>query len=88
MGRDHTIECKICGVWYGGFDDSPCNCDFSTLATNLETAASLAAIYRLGYTKGYSDSELLKAFCEDYAPESYFPSADNRPTAERLAWRE
>lgn len=56
------------------------------LFNNLERAASLAAIYRLGYTKGFSDAELLKAFCEDYVPQPYFPTADNRPTAERLEW--
>lgn len=57
-----------------------------TLGANLEAAASLAAMYRLGYNKGYSDCELLKAFCEEPPGEPYFPMADTRPTAERLGW--
>jgi hypothetical protein len=60
---------------------------FDTLGTNLEVVACLAAYGRNCYTKGFSDSELLKAFCEDYVPEPYFPMGDTRPTAERLGWR-
>ena len=26
-GRDHSIECEKCGVWYGGIDDTPCDCE-------------------------------------------------------------
>lgn len=57
-----------------------------TLGTNLEAAATCAALYRLGYNKGFSDGTTLREFCEDYVPEPYFPSADSRPTAERLGW--
>lgn len=58
------------------------------LSKNMEAAATCAALYRLGYTKGFSDGTTLREFCEDYVPEPYYPSADSRPTAERLAWRE
>jgi len=58
-----------------------------TLGANLETAASLAALYRLGYTKGFEAGSTLAAFCDpDDIPEPYFPMADSRPTAERLGW--
>lgn len=57
-----------------------------TLGTNLELAGALAAYGRSSYAKGFTDCELLKAFCEDYVPEPYFPIADNRPTADRLKW--
>lgn len=59
---------------------------FLNLVTNIEAAATLAALYRLGYTKGFNDAKLLEAFCEDYIPEPYHPMADTRPTAERLNW--
>lgn len=26
MGRDHSELCPKCGIWYGGLDDSLCNC--------------------------------------------------------------
>lgn len=91
MGLLETEKCKC---W--AFSSAECACgawstptpqeQLETFANNLEQAASLAAIYRLGYTKGFSDAELLKAFCGDYAPQPYFPTADNRPTAERLEW--
>lgn len=58
----------------------------SNLAQNIEAAATLATLYRIGYTKGFNDAKLLEAFCEDYTPEPYHPMADTRPTAERLKW--
>lgn len=58
------------------------------LAHNLETAASLAALYRLGYERGFDHGKVLKEFCEEYIPEPYFPVADTRPTADRLNWAE
>lgn len=60
---------------------------YNTLGANLEAAASMAALHRIGYTKGFQAGRLLAEFCEDYVPEPYFPMADTRPTAERLAWR-
>lgn len=46
----------------------------------------MAAMHRIGYTKGFQAGRLLAEFCEDYVPEPYFPMADTRPTAERLGW--
>lgn len=57
-----------------------------TLGTNLESAASMAAMHRIGYTRGFEAGRTLAEFCEDYAPEPYFPMADSRPTAERIDW--
>ena len=59
-----------------------------TLGANLELAASLAAMHRIGYTKGFDHGKLLAEFFEDYIyiPEPYFPTGDTRPTAERLGW--
>lgn len=57
-----------------------------TLGANLEAAASMAAMHRIGYTKGFQAGQLLAEFCEDYIPEPYMPMGDSRPAAERLAW--
>jgi len=59
---------------------------WTTLGTNLELAASLAAYGRAMYVKGYTDSTTLREFCED-TPAAYFPMADSRPRAERLGWK-
>jgi hypothetical protein len=75
--EEHAEWCCTCGAFTW-----PDN-----LGTCLEVAGALAAFGRAQYTKGFSDSELLKAFCEDYVPEPYFPMGDTRPTAERLGWR-
>lgn len=24
--RDHSIECEVCGTWWGGINDFECNC--------------------------------------------------------------
>ncbi len=58
----------------------------NTLGANLEAAASMAAMHRIGYTRGFQAGQLLAEFCEDYVPEPYFPTADSRPAAERLGW--
>ena len=58
-----------------------------TLGANLESAAFMAAMHRIGYTRGFEAGRLLVEFGEpDYVPEPYFPMADTRPTAERLGW--
>lgn len=56
------------------------------LGENLETAGMLAWFGQLRYTKGFSDGQLLREFCDEYTPEPYFPTADSRPTADRLKW--
>src|SRR4030042_748312 len=59
----------------------------ATLGANLESAASMAAMHRIGYTRGFEAGRTLAAFCEDYVVEPYLPLGDTRPTAERLGWR-
>lgn len=61
MGRDHSVECDVCGYARGGMNDLMCDCDIDadlermqaaerlrTLAHNLAIAAGLCAAHRLG----------------------------------------
>lgn len=57
-----------------------------TLIKNLEAAIALKLYGSAMYAKGFGDGTLLREFCDDYVPETYFPMGDNRPTAERLGW--
>lgn len=56
------------------------------LGDNLEVAGIMAVFGQARYAKGFTDGTLLREFCEDYVPETYFPTADSRPKAERLGW--
>lgn len=43
------------------------------LSQNLEVAAALTIVRKLGYTKGYSDYTLLQEFCAPANVLPYFP---------------
>ncbi len=56
------------------------------LSNNLEVAAALTLVSRMAYGKGFSDATQLLEFCEPAGANDYFPTADSRPTAERMGW--
>jgi hypothetical protein len=60
MGRDHSIECEVCGCERGGLNDVLCDCfidedldrmmageRLDRLSANLRTAGALCASYEI-----------------------------------------
>jgi hypothetical protein len=90
MGRDHSIECEVCGQLRGGINDYVCKCDrngaisrwetylrFETLAANLATAGGLAKSFWLG--REYVDyvTDLFEGHADDQS-DPWHPGC-NRP---------
>jgi hypothetical protein len=89
MGDDHSVECEVCGVWYGGLDDSTCDCDEGSAGGEVRTeAVPLLAVSPVGNDLGASMSEpslMHQPWCDGLCGLEQTPCEDQAAAFRRAA---